>query len=156
MSNNYSQFGHPKGHAAADGSWVRNINTPADGAVGDVELKLAVDFNTADAAVLYTVPAGRSLVVESVFYDVSAAFTGGTSSAIGVSSNGAAKGSILGGASGDVLATLTAGVKAGTKGTALAAGTVVLPAGTTVKFDRITSAFTAGSGFIRLNGKLVA
>lgn len=117
-------------------------------------LTLPIVASTADAEVLFVVPTDVRLVVHRAFWEVFTPFTGGASSAIGVSSNTAphnVKGDILGGAAGDVAAALTAGVKAGTIGTDLASnGLVVLPAGSAVRFDRITSAFTAGAGQVHL------
>lgn len=130
--------------APSAGRWIRNE--------GDsVDLALPVDFNKADAAVLYTVPAGFELAIETSFWEVAVAFTGGASSAIGLSSSNAGnstKGDLLGGSGGDVAATLVAtGQKAkGTKGTKVGAPSAYLVGGDTIRFDRITSAFTAGSG----------
>ncbi len=118
-------------------------------------LTLPFTSATADAAVLFTVPTGIRLVVHRALWDIVLAMTGGTSSAIGVSSSNAGyntKGDILGGASGDVAATLTAGAKAGTAGEKYASnGAVILVGGDTVRFDRITSAFTAGNGRVQLH-----
>lgn len=137
----------------ASGRWCRMDR--------NLDLELALTFNTADAAVLYTVPTGFSLrVASSGYFDVSVAFTGGTSSAIGLSSSNAAyntKGDLLGGASGDLAAGLTAGAKRGTTGTKHGSGgAVVLVAGDTIRFDRIASAFTAGSGKAVLPCRVVA
>jgi hypothetical protein len=147
-----SPYGHPQGKMAADGTWERNL--PARFA-----LKLPVAFGTADAAALYTVPADKRMHIERTFWEVTTAFTGGSSSAIGVSSDQApheTKGDLLGGASGDVLAGLTAGVKSGTIGASFGSnGVVVLEPGSVIRFDRITSAFTAGAGFVHLIGTVV-
>lgn len=148
-----SPFGHPKGKMQADGTWQR-------GSLGErVALKLAIAFGTADAAVLYTVPAGQRLLVERCFWEVVTGFTGGASSAIGLSSSqtgNTTKGDIHGGAAGDVAATLTAGAKPGTVGVDLASsGVVILEAGATIRFDRITSAFTAGAGFVHVLGEII-
>jgi len=134
----------------AAGRWLRKVGT--------VDLKMAIAFGTADAAVLATLPAGASFLLRRGYWEVSADFTGGSSSAIGASSSGTGyttKGDLHGGSGGDVAASLTAGVRAGTIGADVAAG-VLLVAGDTVRFDRITSAFTAGSGFLHLVGELVA
>jgi hypothetical protein len=123
---------------------------------GRFTLSLAVDFSKADAAVLYTVPAlpgGGRLAVERAFWEVLVAFTGGASSAIGLSSSNAGyttKGDLLGGATGDVLAGLTVGFKGTIGAKAASQGVIVLIPGDTIRFDRITSAFTAGSGFAHL------
>lgn len=114
-------------------------------------IRVAVGFGTANNAVLYT--AEERILLVKALWEVTAAFTGGASSAIGLSSSNSAystAGDLLGGASGDVLAGLTVGFR-GTVGAKLASeGVVVLAAGDTVKFNRITSAFTAGAGYVHL------
>ncbi len=118
----------------------------------------AFDFNMADAAALCTVPEGfTARVAHFPLWEVATAFTGGASSAIGVSTNKASyntKGDLLGGASGDVAAGLTAGVKVGTIGpkidTLAEWQALVLVEGDVIRFDRITSAFTAGVGAVRM------
>jgi 3-hydroxyisobutyrate dehydrogenase-like beta-hydroxyacid dehydrogenase len=127
---------------AGTGVWVR-VDT-------EVDLGFAFDFNKADAAVLYTVPTNAILHVRRGYWKVTTSFTGGASSAIGLSSSNAAyntKGDLLGGAAGDVAAALTSGapVRPGTIGAKTAAG-VFLVGGDTIRFDRVTSAFTAGVG----------
>jgi hypothetical protein len=134
----------------AAGRWLRKTGT--------VDLKMAIAFGTSDAAVLATLPAGARFLLRRGYWEITADFTGGSSSAIGASSSGTGyttKGDLHGGSSGDVAASLTAGVRAGTIGADVAAG-VLLVAGDTVRFDRITSAFAAGSGFLHLVGELVA
>jgi len=116
---------------------------------GATTLQLALTFATADAAILYTVPTGIRLCVGRAFWEVTTTFAGGTSSAIGLSSsntNYTTKGDLLGGASGDVAAGLGSTVKfQGTIGAKAASqGVIVLVAGDTIRFDRITSAFTSG------------
>lgn len=150
---------------AGSGRWLR-----ADSAC---TLKLAFTFATADAAVLLTVPAGFALrTTGAPYWDISASFTGGAASAIGISSSNLGtdfqtKGDILGGAGGDVLATLVAGVATGTVGDAVndadaanTTGTVehslFLTDGKTIRFDRITSAFTAGAGCVCIPVAIVA
>lgn len=125
-------------------------------------LKLPISFATADAAVLFTVPTltnGASAIkLDSLFWEVTTSFTGGSSSAIGISSSSSlynTKGDLLGGATGDVLATLvsTGGkLKTGTAG-AKVVSTVknYLVAGDTLRFDRIASVFTAGAGFLHVD-----
>lgn len=132
---------------AGTGAWLR-ADTVA-------HLKLAIAFGTADAATLFTVPAGFRLELEKVFWEVTADFTGGTASAIGISSADApheTQGDLLGGATGDVAATLVAasGEFQGTIGVSYSAAPLlaVLEATDTIRFDRITSAFTAGAGFV--------
>lgn len=127
-------------------------------------LKLPIAFGTADAAVLFTVPTltngAAAVKIDSLFWEVTTSFTGGSSSAIGVSSSNtrySTKGDLLGGASGDVLATLvsTNTYVPGTLGAKYAAaattGKIFLVAGDTLRFDRITSAFTAGAGFVHVD-----
>jgi hypothetical protein len=125
---------------------------------GDAILTFPVSFASTDAQVLYTVPVGIRLQMGRAFWEVVTPFTGGASSAIGVSSsnaNASTKGDLLGGATGDVAANLTAGFK-GTVGTRVASsGLVVLVAGDTIRFDRITSAFTAGAGNLHIPVQLV-
>lgn len=133
---------------AGTGRWVR-----ADKAF---VMKLPVGFGTTDAAALLTVPEGFVLrLTGHPFWDVTTAFTGGTASAIGVSTDVTGydtKGDLLGGASGDVAAGLTAGVRAGTLGGELDDNVgfqaLALVEDDVIRFDRITSAFTAGAGFV--------
>lgn len=132
----------------ASGRWLRKPGT--------VDLKLAIGHAMADGATLLTMPAGARMLVRRAYWEITTAFEGGTSSAIGIAgpSPHNTAGDILGGASGDVEATLTAGVKLGTVGADIAAG-VLLKAADTVTFERITSAFTSGAGFVHLVGELV-
>jgi len=115
-------------------------------------IKALISASTADAEVIYTVPSNLTLLVlPFVLWEVTTAWTGGTSSAIGISSSASGlttKGDVHGGASGDVLATLTAGLKRGTTGAKIATPGAVLTPSSTLRFDRITSAFTAGAGRI--------
>lgn len=141
------------------GTWLR-----LPGAMG---LGLPIAFGTADAAAILTIQAGTRFWAQSACWEVTADFTGGTASAIGLSSNKAAptvwttKGDILGGTTGDVAATLVAsgGFIAGTIGADMDTLTktrgLVLVATDTIRFDRITSAFTAGAGFARIIGILL-
>ena len=129
---------------------------------GFVNLKLPIAAADADAKVLYTVPANMKLLILVAFWEITADWTGGTDSAIGLSSSAAphsTKGDLLGGSGGDVLASLTAaiGFTQGTIGVSYSAAPklVVLPAGATVRFDRVVSAFTAGAGFAHLVGFLL-
>lgn len=138
---------------AGTGRWLR-----ADSAV---HLKLAIAFGTVDAAVLFTVPTGFRLELERVWWEITANFTGGTNSAIGVSSATApheTKGDLLGGAGGDVAATLAAanGNVGGTIGASFGSnGIVVLPAAAILRFDRIVDAFTAGDGFVHVLARVI-
>ena len=119
-------------------------------------LSLPVAYSTADAETLYTVPAGIRLFLHRLIWEATTGFTGGSSSAIGVSSDATGfttKGDLLGGSGGDVTATLgTSGsLAAGTIGAKFGSnGAIVLPAGKLIRFDRITSAYTAGAGFVHV------
>lgn len=147
-----SPYGFPQVHSEGTTNRVTNG--------GEVyQARVAISSDTADAEVLYTVPANLSAVLLlAAFWEVTTTFSGGSSSAIGLSSSLAphdTAGDILGGATGDVAATLvsTGGAwKQGTVGTSLSAAPklVVLTAGSTIKFNRITSAFTAGAGYVNL------
>lgn len=114
--------------------------------------------NPADATVLFTVPANMRLHVVRAILDVSVSYTGGAASAIGLSSSNAAyatKGDLLGGAAGNIAADLVAPGFRGTNGTKVAASyatqpPVVLVAADTIRYDRITSAFTAGNANLHL------
>lgn len=135
---------------------------------GSATLVLPVTFATADAAILFTMPALGAVPtavrarITDLQWEVTAGWTGGASSAIGCSSSNAAfnaKGSLLGGAAGDVAATLitaSPGPFVGTVGTKLASqAAVCLVTGDTIRFDRITSAFTAGTGNVLVGLRLL-
>lgn len=127
-------------------------------------LCLPITFNNADASVLYTVPTGQRMHILQSGYEVSVAWTGGAASTIGVSSSSLdynSKGDILGGAAGDVAATLvatldgTSKILKGTAGTKFTVSGAVqrmitIAAGFTIRHDRITSAYTAGAGNVHL------
>jgi len=128
-----------------------------------VDLKLAVGFALADAAVLFTVPVGFRLQLDAPYWETTVDWTGGAASAIGASSSQApheTKGDLLGGTTGDVAADLQAadGVHQGTIGASFSADPkkVILEAGATILFDRITSAFLTGAGFIHAKAQLVS
>lgn len=127
-------------------------------ASGMAILTLPVGLAKTDAEVLYTVPAGKRLLVGRAFWEVTTAFTGGAAAAIGLSSSNAAyntKGDLLGGAAGDLLAALTAGFRGAVGAKLATSGLVVLIAADTIRFDRIVSAFTAGAGFAHIPVQLV-
>jgi hypothetical protein len=116
-----------------------------------VDLILPITFATAASAVLYTVPTGWRLDIVGSFWEVTTSWTGGSSSAIGLSSSNAGlstSGNVLGGSGGDVAATLvsTGALAKGTVGAGLYKPGAVLVGGDTIKFNQITSAFTAGAG----------
>ena len=132
-----------------------------------VNLALPITYATADAATLYTMPTGAAFKVEGLYWEVTTGFSGGSSSAIGVSTtkttptDWSAKGDLLGGSGGNVAATLVAGARiAGTIGTdmdtiAKVRG-AIWEAADIFRFDRITSAFTAGAGSVHVYGFLLA
>jgi hypothetical protein len=98
-------------------------------------------------------------MIEQIMWEVTTGFTGGSSSAIGISSDAtgwSTKGDLLGGAGGDVTATLGTAKKAiaGTAGAM--GGALLIPSTKIIRFDRITSAYTAGAGFVRIRGQLLA
>ena len=139
--------------AAFPGCWLR--------ADRFVDLKLAISFATADAALLFTVPAGFRIRPTRPLWEVTAPFAGGTASTIGLSSNNSAyntKGDLLGGAAGDaaaVLVSTTPGPFVGAAGTKIT-GAVVLVATNTILFNQIASAFTSGAGFAHVPVELMA
>jgi hypothetical protein len=141
--------------AAGSGRWLR--------LPGAFHLQIPIAFGTADAAVLFTTPAGALLQFDEFAWEITANFTGGTSSAIGVSSTKTGfttKGDLLGGAAGNVAAELTAalGITLGTIGAGfdtLAKRRVLWKPTEILRFDRITDAFTAGTGFVLATGKLL-
>jgi hypothetical protein len=127
-------------------------------------LTFPITFATADAAVLFTVPTGAVLQPEEFYWTISTSFTGGSSSAIGVSSaktGYSTKGDLLGGATGDVLAGLTTALSPtmGTVGAGfdtLAKRRALWVATNTFRFDRITSVFTAGVGAVNAKVTLIS
>lgn len=132
---------------AGTGRWLR-----ADRAF---MMRIPIGSANTDGEAIETIPEGFCLrLTGHGYWEVTTAWTGGSSSAIGISSNITGYetgGDLLGGASGDVLATLTAGIKAGTQGGELddevAFHALFFIEGSEFQFDRITSAFTAGAGF---------
>ncbi len=129
--------------AAGTGKWIRVDKS--------VDITAEVTKDTADAAVLYTVPAGFVLGLGVPWQHVTTSWTGGSSSAIGCSSSNAGlstKGDLLGGATGDVAAGLlsTGAYAKGTVGAKIGKPGAVLVGGETILHDKITSAFTAGAG----------
>lgn len=145
--------------APAAGRWLR--------APGFVDLRLPFTFATADATILLTLQPGQRLMFLDFLWEVSTSFTGGASSAIGVSSSTltgeTSKGNLLGGASGDVAATLVSTGNLIVKGTAgtnwdtivhkRAGGFAI--ATDTIRFDQITAAFTAGVGAVHCLAQLL-
>ena len=134
------------------GKWLRTDQS--------VNMKFAVAFGTADAAILHTVPVGFAIELSNLFWEVTTSWTGGTSSAIGVSSSAAphvGKGDLLGGAAGSLLANLTTAIRitSDPRGLSYTATpfSAALVAADTIIFDRITSVFTAGAGFVHVTAR---
>lgn len=133
--------------ASGSGAWLRMP--------GRAYLVLPFTFATADATALLTLQAGQQLRLWDLYWQIAADMTGGSSSAIGVSSNKtgySTKGDLLGGASGDVAASLTLALSptVGTIGAKVDGddARAIFIEANTIRFDRITSAFTAGSGSV--------
>ncbi len=130
------------------GRWLR--------ADSQVLLSLAFTFATADNATLFTVPVGCRLAVRRAWWDIATSMTGGSSSAVGLHASPAGfstKGDLLGGSAGDTDAGLvsTNTRMQGTVGTTVTStGRLLLIAADTIKYDRITSVHTAGSGNARV------
>jgi len=120
------------------------------GGLGIAVLKLPVSYATADDAVLFTCPDNHYLRVARAYWINTTAWTGGSSSKIGASTSnasGSTDGDIQGGASGDATAAMGTGIKPGTVGAALATGVFLTP-GDTIKFNRMTSVYVAGAGYL--------
>lgn len=143
--------------APAAGRWLR--------LPGAAALVLPFTFATVDAAALLTFQAGQKFRIADAHWLIAVSMTGGTNAAIGLSSaktGFSAKGDILGGSGGDLLATLVASASPtlGTPGTKmdtiahLRAGLFI--ATDIFRFDRVVDAFTAGSGSISVMGHLIA
>ncbi len=116
-----------------------------------VDIALPVSSATADAAVLYTVPAGFRLQLAVPFWSVSVTFTTATAGAAGLKSSNAGlatAGDILGGSTGDLVATLvsTGAYAKGTVGTKINTPPAVLSAADTIIYNRIAGSYTAGTG----------
>ena len=140
--------------AAAAGRWLRKP--------GLVDLALPIGFATADNATLLTIPTGARLAGQRTYLEVTTAWAGGSSSAIGLDSDltgYSTAGDLAGGAAGDLEAGLTVGVRPGVIGAKMDADTehhdlLLLPTNV-VRFQRITSVFTSGAGFYHLCGHLL-
>ncbi len=126
-------------------------------------LKLPISFATADAAVLFTVPTltngAVGLQIDSLFWEVTTSFTGGTTPSIGASSSNSnynTKGDLLGAALTAALVSTGLTYKGNTLGGKYSSnGKIVLVAGDTIRFDRIADVFAAGAGFIHVNASYV-
>lgn len=132
---------------AGTGRWIRNDKS--------FLLKAPIAFGMADGAKILTVPAGYIIKpVGQPFWEVTTGWTGGAASTIGIATDHTGydtAGDILGGAAGDVAATLVAGVIPGTIGvkfdTLAEFQAFFLDALESFTYEEITSAFTAGAGF---------
>jgi len=147
-----------------DGDNLLIVPTVAGGAYirmdREVDIQLAVSSATADATVLYTVPTGFRLQVTVPFWSVSLTFTTGTAGAAGLSSSNAGlstKGDLLGGASGDLVATLvsTGAYAKGTVGAKIGKPAAVLSAGDTIRFDLVAGTYTAGTGIAHVPVRVI-
>lgn len=149
---------------AGVGRWIRADKT--------FVLQLPIAFGDADATILHTVPVGFAWRLTGMpYWDITTGLTGDAATRIGVSSSNLAadftvKGDILGGGTGDSVATLGAGAPIVTQGTlgdawtdADTANTSLLVlaglmpnAGKTIRYDIITpgTGLTAGAGMICL------
>jgi hypothetical protein len=133
--------------AVGSGRWLR--------ADKSFVMDIPIAFGTADAAAIFTTPAGFVLkIVAHPYWDVTTAWTGGSSSSIGLSSSKTGyttKGDLI---AATVEAALTAGVRKGTIGDKMDSVTEMqalhLEATDTLRHDRIVSAFTAGAGSVRV------
>jgi hypothetical protein len=137
---------------AGTGAWIRETTV--------CDLQIAVTSATADATVLYTVPVGFRFRVTVPFWSVSVTFTTGTAGAAGLSSANAGlstKGDLLGGATGDLVATLvsTGAYAKGTVGAKIGKPPAILSAGDTIRFDLIAGTYTAGTGIAHVPVEMI-
>ena len=126
----------------------------------DLDIAAAFGFATADGAVLYTVPAGFRLQLAAPFWSVSTTFTTANAGAAALKSSNAGlntAGDILGGSTGDLVATLvsTGAYAKGTKGTKIGNPGTVLVGGDTVIYNLIAGAFTAGAGLAHITCRVI-
>jgi hypothetical protein len=135
---------------ASTGAWLRMDKAAI--------LRLPIAFGDADHDAILTVPAGFVMrLIGLPFWEITTGFAGGSSSAIGIATDITGydtAGDILGGAAGDVAATLVAGIIPGTIGpkldTEAERQALVFQGGDLVTYEEITSAFTSGAGFVCL------
>lgn len=142
--------------APAAGRWIRKA--------GIARLDLSIPFATADATVLATIPAGFRFRPLEANWKVTTTMTTASAAGAGVSSSNAAastKGDLLGGATGDVVATLvstgasnfvlgTGGAKL--MGTNTQRRAIALVAGDTLRYDLFTGTFTGGVFAAQIHG----
>jgi hypothetical protein len=135
------------------GRWIREVGSYLD-------IALAFTFATLDAASLYALPTGFELDLLSSAWEIGTSMTGGTTPAIGISSGQtglSTKGDILGGAAGDLTATLVStGAKyKGTTGAKMGTPSARLVGGNGFRFDRIADAFAAGAGTAHIGAAVI-
>jgi hypothetical protein len=161
-----SRFRFVAGATAVDATAQLILNPIVGSASGQwqcVDPFFVLQFNSntitsalANNATLFTVPTGYRIAPVRFVLEVGTSWTGGTNSAIGISSDNAAyntAGDLFGGAGGNVAADLTTGGFRGTNGTKMAAmyatqPPVVLVAGNVMRWNRIVDAFAAGNGVL--------
>lgn len=124
------------------------------------DLPIAITYALADAALIATAPANMLALLGRSYWEPTVDWTGGTSSAIGISTDTAphnTQGDLLGGSGGDVAATLvaSAGNTLGTIGVDVAGG-ILFKGGEKIRYDEIVSAFTAGAANVHLVGTMIA
>lgn len=132
---------------AGNGRWLR--------ADKSFVMKLPVSAANDDGDTIGTIPEGFAVRLTGLpYWETTDGWTGGDSSAIGIAASRTgftAAGALLGGAAGDIAATLVAGIAAGTVGSALDSFAELQAAlfeeGDEFTYEEITSAFTAGEGF---------
>jgi hypothetical protein len=137
-------------------------------AAGPTVLVLPITYATTDASSICTIPTGAELKVNELLWNVTTSFTGGTTPSIGIAASitgYSTEGDLLGGATGDVAATLVstgAKYKAGTVGAQFATLTLrdgcVLVAADYIKYDRITNPttpFSAGAGNVIVKARVL-
>jgi len=110
----------------------------------DLILPLSFTYATANNADLFTVPTGVVMQILGLWWDITADMTGGSSSAIGISSNKSgftADGCLLGGPTGNVAAALTAALSP-TPGTR---GFLAAPAGSRIVQETVAVATAAAT-----------
>ena len=135
---------------ATPGGLVFNVGiTNVGGPFARTPLAWSFSAATPDGAALYT--ASTVVIVYSLLWLVSTAFTGGTAPTLAVRSTNAASntpGDLLGGPSGDGASVLgVLGPVVGTPGPKLVPPAVAtLAPGDTIVLNRLASAFTSGSG----------
>lgn len=128
---------------------------------GEVDIAMPFGFATADAVSLVTMPVNCIFMPLEFYFEITTGLVG--AGAIGMSSakaNYNTKGDLLGGATGDVAATLVVGNPilgtVGTKWASLANKRAIWKAGETFRYDRVSGTNTAGAGRIHAVGHLIA